>query len=163
MNMQSKYIVLFSYHWDTNDRLIELAEKLSEDDYKMSSGYGNGSIHEILFHVLRADQAWRLGIETLRQNPPLDIKDYPDLKSLKTGFKSERKAWEILMDKMSDEYINKNMIMRNIKGKEYSFSCWRVLQHVILHGMQHHAELSQLLTAKGYSPSNIDFLLYRNN
>ena len=38
---------------------------------------------------------------------------------------------------------------------------WRVLQHLILHGMQHHAELAQLLTAKGQSPGNLDFIFFQ--
>jgi uncharacterized damage-inducible protein DinB len=141
---------------------MDLAAKLSEHDYRMNTGYGNGSIHELLFHMLRADQAWRLGIETRKQNPPLNIKDYSDLKALKAEYATERKAWDILLGQMSDIFISNEIIMRNIKGEEYAFICWRILEHIILHGMQHQSEISQLLTAKGYSPGNIDFLLYGN-
>jgi len=34
------------------------------------------------------------------------------------------------------------------------------LQHLILHGMQHHTEIAQLLTLKGQSPGDIDFIFY---
>jgi hypothetical protein len=37
---------------------------------------------------------------------------------------------------------------------------WRIVQHLVLHGMQHHTEITQLLTAQGQSPSDIDFILY---
>jgi uncharacterized damage-inducible protein DinB len=37
---------------------------------------------------------------------------------------------------------------------------WRIFQHLVLHGMQHHTELAQLLTAKGQSPGDIDFVFY---
>jgi len=163
MDIQLKYQILFSYHWYTNERLIDFAGNLSDYDYKMSSGYGNGSIHEIFSHILRVDQAWRLSIGATKQHPPVDINDFPSINLIKAGFDAEHREWDILLSKLSDEYIANNIIIRNIKGKEYAFPCWRVLEHVILHGMQHHAEISQLLTAKGHSPSNIDFLFYRND
>ena len=37
---------------------------------------------------------------------------------------------------------------------------WRILSHVVLHGMQHSAEIAELLTLKGQSPGDIDFIFY---
>lgn len=47
------------------------------------------------------------------------------------------------------------------RGELYTFKLWRVLQHLIMHGMQHHSELAQLLTNEGKSPGDIDFIFYR--
>ncbi|MFN8458639.1 MAG: hypothetical protein U0401_28965 [Anaerolineae bacterium] len=38
---------------------------------------------------------------------------------------------------------------------------FRQTQHLILYGMQHQTELAQLLTAKGRSPGDIDFIFFR--
>jgi uncharacterized damage-inducible protein DinB len=43
----------------------------------------------------------------------------------------------------------------------WTFPRWRVLQHLALHGMQHATEIAQLLTVKGQSPGDIDFIFYR--
>jgi uncharacterized damage-inducible protein DinB len=162
MNMQSRFQELFSYHWDVNRRLIELSEKLSNGDYRQNPGYGNGSIHELLFHILRADQAWRFGIETGKINLSLAINNFPDLKSIKNGFDVEQKEWDRLLCKLTDDFIGASIDMTRMQGDKHSFVCWKILEHVVLHGMQHHAEISQLLTTKGYSPGNIDFIFYRN-
>ncbi|MCA9871854.1 MAG: hypothetical protein KC487_15925 [Anaerolineae bacterium] len=53
------------------------------------------------------------------------------------------------------------MTLINWRGDPWTMPLWRVLQHLILHGMQHHTELAQLLTAEGQSPGDIDLLFYR--
>jgi uncharacterized damage-inducible protein DinB len=139
---------------------MESARNLGEADYKRSPSYGRGSVHGLLFHVLRADQGWRLGLETGRQLSPLREEDFPDLKSLQTGFEDEQGAWQALLDRLAAEDIGGNIELTTWRGDVVTFARWRILQHVVLHGMQHHSELAQLLTAKGQSPGNIDFIFF---
>ena len=58
-------------------RLIACAARLSEADYLLNPGYGHGSIHDLLFHLLRTDQAWRLGLEMGKQVTPLPAERLP--------------------------------------------------------------------------------------
>jgi hypothetical protein len=37
---------------------------------------------------------------------------------------------------------------------------WLVLHHLLLHGMQHHAELAQLPTLQARSPGDMDFIFH---
>ncbi len=155
-----QFQTLFAYHWHTNLRLMECAARLSEADYKDNPGYGHGSIHDLLFHVLRTDQGWRLGLETGRQLSSLRQEDFPDLTSLQIGFEREHLAWHALLDSLGAEEIEGNIDLTTWRGDMMTFPRWRILQHVILHGMQHHSELAQMLTAKGQSPGNIDFFFF---
>ncbi len=160
MFSQSQFQTLFAYHWHTTRRLIACAAKLDEADYQDNPGYGHGSIHDLLFHLLRTDQGWRLGLETGRQPSPLPQEDFPDLKSLQTGFEREQVAWQALLDRLSAEEIEGNIDLTTLRGGRMTFPRWRILQHLVLHGMQHHTEVAQLLTAKGESPGNIDFIFF---
>lgn len=161
MGMRSRYKELFSYHWGTNRRLIELSEKLCEEDYKHNPRYGNGSIHELLFHILRADQAWRSGIESGIINLINTINNYPDLMAIKYGFDVESKEWDRLLDNITEDIIGARIEMTRLQGSTLSYMCWRILDHVVLHGMQHHAEISRILTEKGLPPGNIDFIFHK--
>jgi len=160
MFSKSQFQTMFAYHWHINLRLTECAARLGEADYKDNPGYGHGSIHDLLFHVLRTDQGWRLGLETGRQLSPLRQEDFPDLTSLQIGFEREQVAWQALLDRLGAEEIEGNIDLTTWRGDMMTFPRWRILQHLVLHGMQHHSELAQLLTAKGQPPGNIDFIFF---
>jgi len=160
MSIQSQYQTLFAYHWHTTRRLLELAARLDEVDYKESPGYGHGSIHDLFFHLLRTDRSWRLALQTGKQLAPLHLRDYPDLQTLARALEAEQQDWQTFLDGLSAAEIEADAALTNWRGDTYTISRWRVLQHVVLHGMQHHAELAHLLTAKGQSPGDLDFIFY---
>jgi uncharacterized damage-inducible protein DinB len=51
---------LFDYHWHNNRLMLEKSAGLAEADYYENPGYGHGSIHDLLFHILRTDRSWRM-------------------------------------------------------------------------------------------------------
>ncbi len=161
MFTKKQYQSLFSYHWHTTERLLQAASRLEEADLLENPGCGHGSIHDLFFHLLITDQGWRLGLETGRQQVRLDAEAYPDLPALQHGFAEEQVAWQGHLDALSEEEFQGSLPVSNRRGDTYEFERWRVLQHLILHGMQHHAELAERLTAKGQSPGDLDFIFYR--
>ena len=77
MFIQTQYKTLFAYHFDLIQRLISAAAKLNETDYLDNPGYGQGSIHKLLFHLLVTDLRWRTGLQTGRRMPAVQPEDYP--------------------------------------------------------------------------------------
>ena len=152
---------LYAYHWSTRRRLLEHAGKLASEDYFKEPGYGRGSMHSLFFHLLNAEQSWRLGLERGQQLPPLNAEDYPDLATIRAGIAGEQAAWDQMLEKLSAAEIESDLDLTDRRGRLWPMPRWRILQHVALHGMQHHAELAQLLTANGQSPGDIDFIFYR--
>jgi uncharacterized damage-inducible protein DinB len=157
---KARFQILFAYHWHTTHQLMECAARLNEAEYKQNPGYGHGSIHDLLFHLLRTDTSWRLGLETGRQLSPLKAEDFPTLQALQAGFAQEQQIWEAFLNGLSEGEIEEPMDLKNWRGETLYIPRWRILQHLILHGMQHHSELAQLLTAKDQSPGNIDFIFF---
>jgi uncharacterized damage-inducible protein DinB len=160
MFIQTQYKTLYAYHFDTVQRLLTGAAKLSEADYRANPGYGRGSIHDLLFHTLVTDLRWRAGLETGKRMPVLPAEEFPDVNSLQTFCENEKRAWLDYLAGLSDEDIAGDAIMTASSGETSAIPRWRILQHVVLHGMQHGAELAELLTLKGQSPGNIDFIFY---
>lgn len=158
--IQTQFETLFAYHWHTTLALLEAAARLDEAGRAENPGYGHGSIHDLLFHLLRTDRNWRLTLQTGRQQPGLKAEDYPSLEALRAGFLEEQQAWQDLLAGYTPEQIEGDLSLTNYRGETSQIPCWRVLQHLVLHGMQHHAELAHLLTERGQSPGNIDFIFY---
>jgi uncharacterized damage-inducible protein DinB len=100
-------------------------------------------------------------LETGKQAPPFQPVEFPDLAALQSGFSGEQTAWQALLAGLKDEEIAGSMQATNWRGETFTMERWRILQHVILHGMQHFAELAQVLTSKGQSPGDIDFIFYK--
>jgi len=161
MFSKTQFEILYAYHWSTRQRLLKCAAQISPEDYHKQPGYGRGSIHNLLFHLLNAEQSWRLGLEQGQQLVPLNSEDYPDLEAIQEGTAGEQAAWEQLLEKLSATEIEADLELTDRRGRGWSLPRWRILQHVALHGMQHHAELALLLTANGQSPGDIDFIFYR--
>jgi len=159
--MSNKTIIntLFAYHWHTNTHLLDLAAQLDEADYQAQPGYGRGSMHEIFFHLLRAMNNWRQGIETGKIQQPLKSEDFPTLASIRAGIQNEQAAWQILLDQWGVADIDGDVTLSR-RGEMQTLPRWRILHHLVLHGMQHHAEIALLLTQRGRSPGNIDFIFY---
>ena len=160
MAMKAQFQTLFDYHWHTTSRLMACSAQLNLVDYQEKPGYGHGSIHDLLFHLLRTDRSWRLALQTGKQVSPIRPEDYPTLESLKTGFDQEQAAWQVLLEPLSEAEIDGSVQLTSWRGDVFTMFRWRILQHLILHGMQHQAELAQLLTAKGQSPGDIDFIFF---
>lgn len=151
---------LFEYHWATTSRLLGRAGELPDELYHAELEHGPGSIHKLLFHLIAANRGWRYGLETGKQQSGLDIREYPDHDAVGGLLANEIDAWRDYLSTLSDEDINRDVTLMTFRGREHTFPLWKVLVHLILHGMQHHSELASTLSDHDLSPGNIDFIFY---
>ena len=61
---------------------------------------------------------------------------------------------------LDEDQIGGEIELQAGPDRVFRFGRWQVLYHVVLHGMQHHAEIAALLTDQGLSPGDIDFIFY---
>lgn len=151
---------LFAYRWDTLGRLAAAAEGMDDTAYRERPGPNRRSAHELLLHMLQAERAWRVALESGSQPAPLPAEQFPDLAALRAALAEERTAWEALLAGLDDAAVGEVVALTSARGV-WPIPRWRVLHHLVLHGMQHHAELAEILTDAGRSPGDIDFIFYR--
>lgn len=141
--------------------MISCAAELQGTTYKHHPGYGRGSIHDLLVHLLRADQSWRVGLETGEQGQPPNSENYSTLEAVSVAFENEQVAWTNLLEGYSEDELHGDIELTSLGGDHYAFPRWRILQHLVLHGMQRHSEFAQLFTNEGQSPGDVDFIFFR--
>ena len=151
---------LFDYHWHVNQRLLEGAARLDPAAYVAEPGYGHGSVHQVLVHLLSAARNYRSFIGTGTRPPALYPATLPDLPAVQDAFAQEQAAWQTLLAGLSAEDIESEMTVAMRPDNIVTLPRWHMLQQVILHGSQHHAELAQALSQHGLSPGNLDFILF---
>jgi uncharacterized damage-inducible protein DinB len=143
--------VLFAYHFETTQRLIASARGLPEEVI--------APVGDLLFHINSADRGWRIGLETGQRPERLDRSQYPDLAAIAGLFVDEAAAWAAYLDGLAPGDVDGEVKMRS-GDRVLAFARWHVMHHVLLHGMQHHAEIAEKLTLAGKSPGDIDFIFY---
>ena len=117
------------------------------------------AILEIFLHMLRTSHSWRLGLETRARQAFPNPETFTSLDALDVGFDSEKNGWEVYLDSLSDEKITDDIELIDSQ-RTLVIPRWRILQHVLFHGMQHHSELAQILTERGQSPGDLDFIFF---
>ena len=161
MSQKDQFVTLFNYAWHTTAKLMDCAERLTDGQYRAAPGYGRGSIHDLIFHIIQTQRSWRLGMAAGKQVPSqMAIEDYPSLGSLRAALEAERQAWTTLLQSLSEDEIGAEMNLEDRRGNVHAINRWRILQHLSLHSMQHFAEVAQMLTVQGVSPGDIDFIFY---
>jgi hypothetical protein len=73
---------------------------------------------------------------------------------------AEVHAWRRLLEGLGADALEAEAELAAGPGRVMRIPRWRVLHHVILHGMQHHAEAAQILTRHDKSPGGLDFIFY---
>jgi uncharacterized damage-inducible protein DinB len=157
----SQLKTLFAYSFDTVQRLAAGARELNKEELHSNPGYGRGSIHDLLIHLLSAASSWRIALETGQQPEGIKAEQYPDLDSLQQAFEEESSAWQAYLASLDEGAVSSEIELTTRRGMKRTFARWKIIYHLLLHGMQHHAELAQLLTERGHSPGDLDFIFYR--
>ncbi len=155
MSIKAHFQTQFAYHGATYNRLLDCAERLDHGRYQEQPGYGLGSIHDILFHILYWQNRWRQSLENSSRSVYLKPDDFEDLPSLRSGIAREQVAWQRVFEGLSEAAFDEQ---QSIGGSQ--LYRWRIFQHLVLHGMQHHSEVAALLTSYGESPGGIDFIWF---
>lgn len=154
--LQSEY----AYHFATLARMMDLSAALSAEQFTRETGYGHESVYSLLLHVLATDRSWRGALETGERPRPLEPQDYPGLTELRKLLSKERAAWQDFLSELTDAMLEQELQLSAGPGRSMAVPRWRVIDHVLLHGMQHISELAYLLTEYDQSPGNIDFIFY---
>jgi len=157
---KSQYQSLFAYHAASMRRLLDAAGQLTDAAYRENPGYGHGSIHDVFVHLLTALRSWNESLSTGQQGPRLRAEDYSDLPALRAGFETEWAATSAYLARLSAADIEAVAQMRRRNGEVSNMPRWRVMLHMVAHGLQHQSELAHLLTLKGRSPGDLDFILF---
>lgn len=153
---------LYGYHYWANNRILDFAARVDPADYLADAGYSHGSLHGILFHILRTDYAWRIGCQTLKPAvEPLLLENFSDLQAIRARWQRDERDMLAYLSGLSPEEIEGDIQLTDRRGNMRQFKLWGVLVHVVLHGMQHRSEAAALLTRYGHSPGDLDFIFYQ--
>jgi uncharacterized damage-inducible protein DinB len=156
---------LYEYNSWVNHLILSKIEELSDEQLRATSRFPRGSVWETLFHTYYAEWVWRKRIQGETPIPTskmAKIEDFKGLAELFDAWKREEAETQKYVDNLTEVELGQSVHYTNNRGS-FDERLSDILMHIVLHGMQHRAELAQILTEFGHSPGDIDYIIYRRN
>ena len=153
-------LALFDFTYWANRHLLDVAAKLTPEQWAAPSEITDRSLRGTLVHTLDVELSWRLRLQRRPKTEWADVElkpeDYPTVASLADHWardEAEMRSWLRTLD---DAALATDW---DISDKDL-FPLWNYLVHIVTHSQQQRSDAAILLTRAGHSPGNIEFLDY---
>jgi uncharacterized damage-inducible protein DinB len=155
---------LARYNRWMNDKLYELAARLSDEARKRDGGAFFKSIHGTFNHLLLTDRAWLarftgvtvpdefMGPGGIRS---LDQELYGDFAELRRERALTDDALSAWVSELSHEQLAGPLVFMR-RGQKLQFPLWWAVAHVFNHQTHHRGQITALLTQQGCDPGVTD-------
>lgn len=161
MNLEAMTL-LFDYNYWANGRILGATAGLSVEQYTVVvPGLSMGSVRKTLVHALGAEQVWRR--RCLEGESPVALlseADCPTFDDLRRLWVAEEAEMRDGLARLTDRALAGRLAYHTLGGRPMENVLWQLLAHVVNHGTQHRAEAAVALTAFGYSPGDVDLIVY---
>ena len=158
---QDDVMILFAYNRWANNRILEAAANVSQDQLVAPTNVSHGTLRGALVHTLSAEWVWRQRCqEGLSPSTLLAEESFPTLVELRRRWQAEEEAWAVYLNTLDDDDLNHPIRYTNTRGKVFESTLWHILVHVFNHGTQFRSEAAVALTGYGQSPGDLDLILY---
>lgn len=159
--MNKSYIqTLYRYNQWSNARILATAAKLSQEQYLAAAEYPHRYLHGVLTHSLFAEWIWLKRWNGESPTTRLKPDDFPTFESLRARWAEEEAKLMQFVEQVTDERLNAPFQYTATDGAKFENLLWESMAHVVNHGMQHRSEAAAILTELGFSPGDLDMILF---
>ncbi len=149
---------LFDYnHW-ANNRALEAAAQLSDEQFIKPLGSSFASVRDTLAHICSGEIVW---LERFQGGSP---STFPDTANLQT-IAALREFWRPYADQLLGfaNHISQTELDRVFEYKTFNFGVyrnplWQSMQHLVNHGTYHRGQVATLLRQLGAKPILTDLM-----
>lgn len=162
--------LLFEYNGWANDRVWDAAVQVPEADYySPADGLSFGTLHATLVHVMLGELVWLSRWQGIK--PPESLKDgrlaaalaqteIPMRERLREMWDAEREKQASFFASLTDEMVAAPLPYEDQYGNPNQQPLWQLMTHLLNHGTQFRAEAAVRLTQLGYSPGDLDLIVW---
>lgn len=157
---KSEILTLFDYDRWATDRVLDVAETLTEEQYARNLSSSFGGIRGTLVHIYAADWVW---LERWRGNSPTTLireEDIPTFPLLFERWKNWRTDADAFLQSVTEEQLASLLSYADIKGNAHSQILWQQMQHLINHATYHRGQVTTLFRQLGVKAVGTDLINY---
>ncbi len=154
-------LTLYDYSYWMSARILGAMLKLTPEQFSAPNTSSHGSLRGTLVHALFAQNIWRRRMEgeEMPDNLP-KAENYPTPQALNDAYLAEEAAMRAYLANLSDDDLLGIVQYKTTKGVPQNDIRWQLFMQVFNHCTQHYAEAAAMLTDFGFSPGDVDMILY---
>ena len=150
---------LYEYHEWADDRLLDAAARVSEQELLRDANIPFGNARDNLLHILGSQVSWLM--RWTGESPQL-AKIEPGIvaAALSESFGWAHERLRSYIEALTEHEVEARISFIEFDGgkpHELERPMWEMLLSVGSHGMGHRGEVAAVLTAAGASPAEIDY------
>lgn len=149
---------LFDYNAWSNQRVLEAAEQLSDEQFTKPLGSSFSSVRDTLMHICGAEWIW---LERFHGRSPSSIPNNSDVQTLTALREHWRPQTEQLLsfvNGLTQNELDCVFEYKTINFGVYKNPLWQSLQHLANHGTYHRGQVATLLRQLGAKPILTDLM-----
>ena len=160
MNATSHFSGMARYNVWATHRLLEVVEKISEDDYRKDVGLFFNSIHGTLNHLLVGEHMiwYPRFAKGLSPQLALNAEIEPVRERLAQALRGGSGNWKPLIESISAERFESKLAYTTTTGQAVSLPFAATLNHVFNHGTHHRGQITAALTMLGKPCPELDLV-----
>jgi len=151
----------YDYNEYANNRVLDAASNLSEDELSRKQGASFESVEGNLAHIAAAQIAWHTRwTKGGNSRSTVQIGDVHGFDSVRGLFDRSHADLREFVASLTEQRLDGLLPYTDSRGDHYERLLWQLMLHVANHGSYHRAETAMALTAFGRSPGDLDYVFF---
>lgn len=157
-----KLAQMLDYNYWAHERVWNCVAKLSDEQFKQSSDYSIGSVHQQLVHVMSADWVWLNRLNGVSPDHQLNPADYPTREAIRARWAEIERDLRAHVAGLDDDQLNDPVRYHRISAPDEWRETlrWQIVLHVVNHGTDHRAQILSLIHRLGGETIAQDLIFY---
>jgi uncharacterized damage-inducible protein DinB len=152
--------VLFDYAYWANERFFDVLSQLTDEQFVQPVAGSYGSLRNTLVHMLSAEWGWLERCGGAARGPVLIASDYPAVESVRIRWLEVERHVRRFLASLREDDLERPVEFSFGNGPKQVRRLGELLHHAAIHGVHHRGQIALLLRCLGYTPGNVDILLY---
>ncbi|MFJ7637970.1 DinB family protein [Peribacillus sp. NPDC097225] len=148
---------MFLYNWQVREDWFKWCESLSIEELRAERVGGMGSILKNLVHIIDCELIWTNHM----LQEPIDYPEKDTISDLKDVIKFSHFTKTVTEKSLHDstDFEKRNIKINSKNGTTYTFTCAKILLHIITHEIHHIGQLSIWSREMGLIPISSDLII----
>lgn len=156
--MKDQIVSLYEYSEWVNQRLLDTAAALTDEQFTRKVLSSFGSAHLTLVHILGAEVLWFARWQGQSPKTMLLPGELPTVAAIRGRWAElvgERRA---NLAGLEETDLTVTVHWTNMRGQAFALPRWQVMLHCANHSTHHRSEVATLFTQLGHAPDSTDLI-----